>query len=270
MICDLHTHTTYCDGANTPKEMLLSAIEKGLKTYGFSSHSYLSFDSSWNMNENEQKKYIAEILSLRDKYKDQIDVLLGTEYDLLSEIDLTPFDYVIGSCHGFFKDGNYISVDHSQKVFEEVLERFYGGDAYAFASDYFEKMTTASDKKEITFFGYFDLINKFNRDFRFFDENNIRYKNPMLCALEKLAKTEKPFELNTSHTFRQNEKEASVSARCWLSALCEMGGKIIINSDAHSTDRIGYNFENAKAFAKDCGFKTVLALTGNGFCEIKL
>ena len=270
MICDLHTHTNYCDGVNTPKEMLLSAIEKGLKTYGFSSHSYLSFDSSWNMNENEQKKYIAEILSLRDKYKDQIDVLLGTEYDLLSEIDLTPFDYVIGSCHGFFKDGNYISVDHSQKVFEEVLERFYGGDAYAFASDYFEKMTTASDKKEITFFGHFDLINKFNRDFRFFDENNIRYKNPMLCALEKLAKTEKPFELNTSHTFRQNEKEASVSARCWLSALYEMGGKIIINSDAHSTDRIGYNFENAKAFAKDCGFKTVLALTGNGFCEIKL
>ena len=30
--CDLHTHTVFCDGKNTPEEMVLSAIEKGLDT----------------------------------------------------------------------------------------------------------------------------------------------------------------------------------------------------------------------------------------------
>ena len=75
MICDLHTHTAYCDGDNTPEEMLLSAIEKGFNTYGFSSHSHLSYDESWNMSHAEQKKYVAEVLSLREKYKGKIGYL---------------------------------------------------------------------------------------------------------------------------------------------------------------------------------------------------
>ena len=29
---DLHMHTTFCDGKNTPEEMVLSAIDKGLET----------------------------------------------------------------------------------------------------------------------------------------------------------------------------------------------------------------------------------------------
>ena len=32
---DLHVYTTFSDGKNTPKEVVLSAIEKCLKTIGF-------------------------------------------------------------------------------------------------------------------------------------------------------------------------------------------------------------------------------------------
>ena len=32
-------HTCYCDGKNTPEEMVQSAIEKGLSTVGISGHS---------------------------------------------------------------------------------------------------------------------------------------------------------------------------------------------------------------------------------------
>ena len=31
---DLHMHTNFCDGADTPEQMVLSGIEKGLKTIG--------------------------------------------------------------------------------------------------------------------------------------------------------------------------------------------------------------------------------------------
>ena len=270
MISDLHTHTTYCDGDNTAEEMLLSAIEKGFKAYGFSSHSHLAMDEDWNMTHAAQERYVAEILSLREKYRDKIDVLLGTEYDLLSDNDLTPFDYVIGSCHSLLKDGNYISVDHSEKTFTDCVERFYGGDYYLFSEEYFKMMSTAAERKEFTFYGHFDLVNKFNKGFKFFDEKDSRYVDPMLAALEKLAKTGVPFEINTKHTFRHSETEASCSALCWLSALSEMGGKIVINSDAHSKDMIGYNFNLAKEVAGKCGFKSYLALTGNGFEEIPI
>ena len=35
---DFHTHTTFCDGKNTPEEMVLAAIEKGMPRIGFSGH----------------------------------------------------------------------------------------------------------------------------------------------------------------------------------------------------------------------------------------
>ena len=41
---NLHTHTCFCDGKNTPEEMVISAIEKGMDVLGFSGHSSSSFD----------------------------------------------------------------------------------------------------------------------------------------------------------------------------------------------------------------------------------
>ena len=36
MRADLHVHTTFCDGKNTPEEVVLTAIEMGLCKLGFS------------------------------------------------------------------------------------------------------------------------------------------------------------------------------------------------------------------------------------------
>ena len=38
--CDLHMHTTYCDGKSSAEQMVLSAIEKGLDTVGVATHSF--------------------------------------------------------------------------------------------------------------------------------------------------------------------------------------------------------------------------------------
>ena len=37
-IQNLHTHSTYCDGADTPEEMIETALEKGFTSIGFSGH----------------------------------------------------------------------------------------------------------------------------------------------------------------------------------------------------------------------------------------
>ena len=39
MSFDLHVHTTFSDGKNTPEEIVLEAIRRGMDTIGFSDHS---------------------------------------------------------------------------------------------------------------------------------------------------------------------------------------------------------------------------------------
>ncbi|MBQ5911328.1 MAG: histidinol-phosphatase [Clostridia bacterium] len=268
IIGDYHTHTTYCDGKNTPEEMLLAAIEKGLKYYGFSSHAHLKYDESWNMSHASQEEYIKEVLALKEKYKDKITVLLGCEYDLLSDNDLSKFSYVIGSCHSIIKDGKYLSVDHSEQTFNECVKIAYDGDYYAFVKDYYELIATAAQREEFTFIGHFDLISKFNYGYKYFDEDDQRYEMPMYRALDRLVKAGKTFELNTKLALSDKRTEPLPSTAKWLDALSECGGNIIINSDAHTTSRITDGFDEAKAFASKYGFNSSLILTPNGFEEI--
>lgn len=270
IIGDYHTHTTYCDGANTPEEMLSAAIEKGLKFYGFSSHAHLIYDESWNMSAQSQEKYIKEVLDLKEKYKDKITVLLGCEYDLLSDNDLSKFDYVIGSCHSIVKDGKYLSVDHSEATFNNSVNGSYYGDYYGFVRDYYELLSTAGDKKEFAFIGHFDLISKFNTDYKYFDEDDERYEKPMYTALEILAKSGKPLELNIKLSFGNPEKKCLPSTIKWLTAWKKLGGKVIINSDAHFASRIGLDFDKAKEVLKQIGYTSTLILTPNGFMEVAI
>ena len=44
MIANFHTHSSFCDGKNTPEEIILAAIDKGFYAIGFSGHGYTEFD----------------------------------------------------------------------------------------------------------------------------------------------------------------------------------------------------------------------------------
>ena len=46
---DLHTHTTYSDGRDTPEEMIKEALERGLMCFGISDHSPTPFDPPGGM-----------------------------------------------------------------------------------------------------------------------------------------------------------------------------------------------------------------------------
>ena len=47
---NLHTHTTYCDGINTPEQVILTAIDKGFGAIGFSGHSYMYYSEEHSMS----------------------------------------------------------------------------------------------------------------------------------------------------------------------------------------------------------------------------
>lgn len=79
MLVNLHTHTTFCDGKNSPEEMVLSAISKGFSVLGFSGHGYTSYDLSYCMK--DMGGYISTVNMLKEKYKDKIEIYLGVEED---------------------------------------------------------------------------------------------------------------------------------------------------------------------------------------------
>ena len=77
MLSNLHTHTTFCDGKNTPEEMVISAIQKGFYSLGFSAHAYAPYGLEYCMRDEEG--YIKEIARLKEKYKDKIEIYLGAD-----------------------------------------------------------------------------------------------------------------------------------------------------------------------------------------------
>ena len=90
MISNFHTHTTFCDGAGTPEQMVVSAIKKGFGVLGFSSHSDMVKDLD---------AYKAEIRRLAEKYEGKIRILCGIEAEYDTGFNRGDLDYVIGSTH---------------------------------------------------------------------------------------------------------------------------------------------------------------------------
>ena len=115
---DLHMHTVFSDGKNTPEEMVQEAIRLSLDTVGISDHSHLD---PCGMTLEASAEYRKEIARLKEKYAGQIRVLCGLERDFLTD-DFTEYDYTIGSVHWLkMPDGrriNFVSDSYSVTSFE--------------------------------------------------------------------------------------------------------------------------------------------------------
>ena len=109
--CDLHTHTCFCDGKDTPEDMVLSAIEKGLETIGIATHSYTENGSSYCIKKERVKEFQLQVNALKIKYADKIRVLCGVEQEYFSNCSLDGYDYSIGSAHYFYVNGKYYHID---------------------------------------------------------------------------------------------------------------------------------------------------------------
>lgn len=84
MISNFHTHTYRCHHASgNDEDYVQCAIRTGIKQLGFSDHTpwhyHSHFRPTMRMDEKQLDEYIASITALKNKYKDQIDILIGLE-----------------------------------------------------------------------------------------------------------------------------------------------------------------------------------------------
>ena len=264
---DLHTHTNYCDGENTPREMVEEAIKRGFQIYGFSGHSYDPCVEPYSMTPESTEVYKAEVLALKEEFKDKIDIFLGLEQDYYSEPYGDGYDYIIGSVHNVKKDGKLYPVDLTPELLQEVLDEHYGGDFESFAEEYFDLVSDVVNKTNCDIIGHLDVISKFfERKPRSLTD---RYKNAALNAVRKLIPYDRFFEINVGAMTR-SYRTAPYPAEFILKEINRLGGKIVINGDCHEKDRLGDFLEDAAALAKECGFSERWILTKNGWEAEKL
>ena len=253
---DFHVHTTFCDGNNTPVEMVIAAIEKGLDAIGFSAHSYTFFDKSYCMKKEDIELYKAEISALKEKYSGKIKILCGVEQDYYSDMPTAGFDYVIGSVHYLKVGEEYFSIDDDADILKAACDKYYGGDFYLLCSDYFKTVAKVAEKTNANIIGHFDLVTKFNEKYSFFDENDSRYIAAYRSAVDSLIKANIPFEINTGAISRGYKSTPYPSWQI-LKYIAEKNGKVILSSDSHSKQGLYFEFEKWSTFATDMGLNLI-------------
>ena len=266
---NLHTHTTFCDGKNTPEEIIKCAINKGFTSIGFSGHSYMHYSKDWSMSLESTEEYKKQITALKEKYDGIIDVFLGIECDAYSNIDLNGYDYTIGSLHYLKYGDEYIGFDRKLNFVLDIINQNFNGDALKFAEDYYAQLSNLYKYGKFDILGHFDLIAKHIENADLFDEESKVYKDFAFSALQNLKGKIPFFEVNTGCIPRGYRSRPYPNLTI-MKEMRNLGFKPVISSDCHNMEYLDYGFIEAKELLKQAGFTENYELTKNGFKGFKL
>ena len=261
MLTNYHTHTTFCDGKNTPEEIVRYAIDSGFSAIGFSGHGNTPFDLRYCMKDTDA--YISSITKLKEKYKNKIQIYLGAEEDAFAPVNRSDFDYLIGSSHYFCIKDKFYPIDSTYEHFKKCLDVF-NGDVIRLAETYYEVFCNYISKREPNIIGHFDLITKFEEidEQRFF--NNSQYLSLATKYICEAIKHDVIFEVNTGAISRGFRKTPYPHTDL-LKILKKYDGKVILSSDSHSVDTLDYEFKETRKLLRDIGFDCVYVLYDNVF-----
>ncbi len=261
MLANYHTHSLFCDGKNTPEEIVLYAIENGFSSIGFSGHGYTPFDLRYCMKDTDG--YIKEISCLKKRYSEKIQIYCGVEEDTFSYTDRKNFDYIIGSSHYFYIDEKYYPVDSDSDYFSKCLEIF-DNDVCKLAENYYSKFVSYIFKRKPDIIGHFDLITKFDEigEQRFL--NNPQYLKIAESYIKKAAEADVIFEVNTG-AIAKGYRTTPYPQINLLHILKQKNSKLMLSSDSHSIETLDFYFDESKKILRDIGFDGIYVLDNDSF-----
>lgn len=263
-LSNYHTHTIYCDGDNSAEEMVEEAYKLGFRTIGFSGHQYSEPDKKYAMSPENEKAYVRDIKSLKEAYKDRLKVFLGIERDSFCR-QVGDYEYVIGSTHNLEVTDGWISVDASPEITENTVKEYFDGDYMAYVRAYYEREASVLKFTNGQIVGHFDLITKFNKGNKYFDEGSREYMRMALKSAEEIiesyippdddyisdmpdelrpyVKEGKPiFEINTG-AMTNGRRDIPYPAPFILEYLAKREIPLLLNSDCHRKDFLDFGFK---------------------------
>ncbi|SFV60079.1 Histidinol-phosphatase [hydrothermal vent metagenome] len=218
------------------------AISLGIDIYGFSEHAPMNFDSYYRLKFEEMDAYVADVLNLKEKYKNQIKILLGYEVDYLKgHIDKrvlkSEVDYLIGSVH-FLKEWGFDNPEFKDEYKNRDIDQIW--------QEYFDAIEAMAKTGYFDIVGHLDLIKVFNfipkKDIRLIAQN----------ALKAVKKANMVIELNSAG-LRKPCKEIYPSPLL-LEIAYELDIPITFSSDAHAIGQVGFKYDETVKLAKKIGY----------------
>ena len=215
---DYHTHTKYSrfgHGKNTIQEMVKTAEEKGLVSYGISDHGpkHILYKC--------KPKYFDEIRQQVEEINktSKVRVYFGIESDLIK------------------KDG---TIDLTKEQIEKLDYLVVGYHICAFNNFYcaIRNLFNPKKQKEINTEAYINCLRKYK--VKFISHLNEHVRVDVFKVASEAKKQGTAIELNNRH-LKFNDKEAQ--------ELIDSGCDFILSSDAHSKEKIA-KFDNVLAFVE--------------------
>ena len=71
-----HTHSCYCDGKETLRQYVETAVERGFTHLGFSGHAPVPFENSFAIANNRYLDYCNEVRLLKEEFADRMKIFL--------------------------------------------------------------------------------------------------------------------------------------------------------------------------------------------------
>ena len=235
LIADFHIHTYYSDGKESVEAMALACINKGLETMALTDHG----TGHLKNGTKDLDSYYRDIDKAREKYEGKIKILHGIEFNLMDMDGTTDIPdnarekYDIILC-GF----------HKTAITKKGALQFYINRPLAFGSKRMIGKTTM---------GYVKAMDRYPMDIIVHPGYAASVDMDMLSLAA--AKHNVAIEINGHRNFMS--KEQMIIAR-------ENGAIFTINSDAHSSIRIG-DTKRAEEDAENAGIGQELVVnTPNG------
>ncbi len=247
MRVDLHNHTILCNHATGSMEQYVRrAIELGIDIYGFSDHAPMDFEPEYRMSLKQKSKYESDVLALKEKYKDQIDIRLGYEVDYMRDPKFieksildAKVDYLIGSVHFLddwgFDNPAFLKI-YEKKNIDKIWEEYF---------------STVSDMVKT---GYFDIVGHLDliKVFKFLPTKDIKEFSTQ--CMKDIKDSGMALEINTAG-LRKPIGEVYPS-KILLEQAYKLDIPITFGSDAHSVEQVGFGYEQALLLAKQIGYSS--------------
>ncbi|WP_372752465.1 histidinol-phosphatase [Labilibaculum sp.] len=260
-----HTHSTFCDGKNSPEEMVVRAIELGLTAIGFSSHAPLPVKQSWSMPSEKLTNYVAEIKGLRKKFKAEIQIYLSLEIDYIPGLTnsfseftkVADLDYTIGSVHLVKADSDteFWFLDGPDTNYIHGIEVLFDGDAKKAVTAYYEQLIEMVETQKPDVIAHADKV-KMNSKGRFFSEKETWYLELVDRTIRAIKQNGSIVEINSRGIYKK--KSTSFFPDHYFLEECQKNSiPVTISSDAHHVDELVAGFDLAEKRLKEFGFQSI-------------
>ena len=281
-----HSHTRFCDGVDSPLTYLQMAVEKGVMSYGFSSHAPLPFQHNckWVMKNEALKKYLQEIEEAKCLIDQEIQAYRSLEIDYVpgkfgpGHESLKDFalDYTLGSIHFVdqFHSGALWEIDGPHQVFRDGLEQIFDNDIKEVVTRYYELTREMLEYDPPDILGHLDKIKiqnyrSFTDSSPLFSEKDDWYQDQVMKTLEIVKEKEVIVEVNTRGIYQKKSLETYPGPGI-LKIIKALEIPVTVSSDCHHPQQITSEFVNTVELLISLGFSKVKILWGHQWVDARL